>query len=326
MREHDEMPARPVRGRFTTDPPPDWHPADDETEPAPESEAELRGTLLDVTAAQYYSETWPGVGSDPLLNPSTAKTLLQHSAERAHHEHPRLGGNCREATRAMDDGTVIHALLLGKGLERVAEVEADSFQTKWAKAERDAARAEGRTPIVTRRLDELREAAEQIRKKLASLGVVFDGESEVACTWTEESEHGIVPCRTMFDHLKVERGRIIDLKKIDSATQRSIEFHVDDYGWDIQAAAHKRALAIAEPDLAGRITYEWVIVELAPPYAVQIAEPDGLVLEIGTRRWRRAVQRWARCRRDGVWPGPNDGKRLRVSPTVRAAKEEGLHP
>jgi hypothetical protein len=72
----------------------------------------------------------------PSLSQSIAHTLVTLSPRHAWLEHPRLGGQKRKATKAMDEGSILHRLLLGEGVD-VGVIHEDDYKTKAARELRD---------------------------------------------------------------------------------------------------------------------------------------------------------------------------------------------
>lgn len=253
--------------------------------------------ILDVTPDEYHADDGADV---PRLSASIAATLVTRSPLHAWSQHPRLGGRGKRPTRAMDIGTLAHALLLGRG-KSIAIIDADDYRSKAAQAARDEARERGLVPVLARERDHADAAVVAIRERLADLGITLAGDSEVAVEWSEPSNAGPVLCRGMFDHL--DGARIIDLKTTHNAEPEAFERAMVSRGADIQHAAYLSALESLRPDLVGRCEMVFVVAELDPPHALLVGSPAGDMIELGERRWRRAVETWARCLRDDRWPG-----------------------
>ena len=68
--------------------------------------------LYDIPAAEYHADPCAPIS----LSRGIAHMLIRQSPEHAHWHHPKLGGHDDiKVTSMMDDGSVIHELLLGKG-------------------------------------------------------------------------------------------------------------------------------------------------------------------------------------------------------------------
>ena len=255
----------------------------------------MTARILDCTPAEYLRDPC----ARPSLSASAAHTLVTRSSLHCWAEHPRLGDLPQKPTDATDEGSIIHALLLGAGAD-LDVISADNYRTKAAQELRDAAIGAGRVPVLERKYEQYLRVADEIRERLwKEHKIAFEGRSEMPIEWDD----GGVLCRSMLDHVYIDDGVIFDLKKTVSADARSIEAAAYRYGYDIQAVAYSRALAALKPELAGRIDFRFVFVELEPPFAVVAPRPDGTLLEIGERRWDRAREIWRRCLERDEWPG-----------------------
>jgi hypothetical protein len=258
--------------------------------------------ILNCTLDEYYADPC----EVPSLSQSIAKTIVTKSALHAWTEHPRFGANRGDSTAAMDEGTLIHRLVLGKGAD-VVIVESDAFRTNAAKAARDEAIAAGKLPVLAHKYENALAVANTLKSNLLTEhGIRLDGESEVAIEWQEEGADGLVTCRGLMDHVKIDEGRIYDVKKVESAHPRNCGKKVIEYGYDIQHAAYTRALAKLRPELEGRIDFVFLYMEIEPPYAITPGRLSGIVRECGSQRWDRAVLAWEKCLNSNRWPAYAD--------------------
>jgi hypothetical protein len=253
-----------------------------------------------LSADEYFADPC----ETPSLSASIARKLVGESPRHAYAAHPRLGGKVQKVTKAMNAGSVMHALLLegGKGL---VECHYDNFLTKAAKEDRDQAIADGRTPVLARELAEARKVAAILKGKLVASQMVFDGETEIVALWTETADDGtVVPCRAMMDHWSFARAMVDDLKTSESADPGKIARSIADRGYDIQAAAYNSAATKIHPELVGRVQVSFGFCELEDPYATTVIERGrgGSFYELGEMRWRRAINTWAWCRNNNRWP------------------------
>lgn len=148
-----------------------------------------------------------------------------------------------------------------------------------------------------------------MRDQLAARGIDLRvGMQEATVVWTDRATG--VRCRGRLDHLEQDQGGAVihDLKKAETAHPRSFERAVYSYGADIQAHAYREAIETIRPELAGRVRFEWIVIEAEPPYVTVVRHPLGSLRASGENRWRRACEIWARCLKTNVWPGyPDDG-------------------
>ncbi len=282
--------------------------------------APRNGRILDVTAEQYHADE-RGNDGPPSLSSSLAVLLLARSPLHAWSAHPRLGGADRTSTKEQDDGTIIHALVLGKGIEGVRVIDGfDNFKKKAAQEAKAAAEADGKTPVLACKYADLEAKATRIRGQLASAGIPLDGDSELAIEWTEDTASGPIACRAMIDHVRANRSHIVDLKTCRDASLEGFTKSIGSYGYDIQAATYPRALRALDSSLAGRTEFLFAAVELEAPHAMGLYNPAGDMREIGERRWLRACELWGRCMKENAWPGY--GARFVGVPRWMAIREE----
>lgn len=266
--------------------------------------------LLDITPAEYHALD--------AFSSSVAKTVIKQSPA-----HARAGFR-KTPTKPMESGDILHHLVLGKGKD-FEPIDAKDYKTDKAKAARDAAREAGKVPVLVADLEEYRVTAEKVRQQLADRGIVLDGRSEQAITWIEHTEFGDVPCKALLDHVWEDKGLILDLKMTADASPAAVERTSENLGYGIQRAAYTRALVALRPEFEGKAGFAFAFCEYDDPWAINVAEPDGLFCELGERRWLRAVREWAKCRRDNVWPSYGTAINPLSAPTW-ALSRESLQP
>lgn len=269
------------------------------------------GLHFDVPQDAYHADPTDGLA----LSASVAHTLVSKSPMHAWLQHPKLGGKSKRPTRAMDLGSVCHALLLGAGKEyaviknlradeidpktKEPEGEFEDFKKKAAKEARDQARAEGKVPLLVHQAESANEVATRIRERLwAEFRIRLTGKSEVVAVW---EENGVL-CRGCLDHFEESEAHIIDLKIVRSAHPKACQSHLVGFGGDIQAAAYLSAVAKLRPRLAGRLKFTFLFCEAEEPYAITPVMFRGSMRELGERRWQRAVPQWAQCVKTNRWP------------------------
>lgn len=254
--------------------------------------------LEEVSEVDYHNDA---LGEGLTLSCSIAQALVLESAAHAYLRHPKLGGQPFAPTNEMDRGSLIHALLLGKGRE-LAIVEADDWKKKGNRELRDEHRKAGRLAVHRKLYDESLVAAQELKKKLATRGYEFTGDSEVTLIWPEHAANGAtVLCRGRLDHVK--GAEIWDLKITGDANPKTLtRGHITRMGYDIQGAAYPRGLESVDPRYRGRVTYTLLFCEPEPPYCVTPVRFAGSLKELGSRKWQRGVNRWEWCMRTGEWP------------------------
>lgn len=282
--------------------------------------------LAELGFVVAIGDTTDGYREDPCkhpsLNQSLAHVLVTKSAAHAYLLHPKFGGKKREATEAMNAGSMIDQLLFNtKGGYEILDFP--DYRTKASQLEKARVIAANKIPILQHKFADIQERAEAIRTGLDL--VDFDinaGEKQVAVYWVEYADDETpVQCRGLLDQLE---GTVIrDLKKVASAAPRDTARHVKNYGCDIQAAAYTSALEHIWPEQIGRIRFEWIFVEEEAPYAALRAEPAGSMAQLGRARWRAAINRFSKCLKTSVWPGYEELGMFRVEASPWDLEEWG---
>lgn len=254
--------------------------------------------VYDLTDAEYHADPVPGRS----LSSSGARKLLPPSCPALFH-HEQLHGRSHKA--AFDFGHAAHLKVLGAGPELVV-IDADDWRTKAAREDRDAARAEGKVPLLrgdAQRVDDL--AAAVRAHPIASALFCPDrgGRPEVSLFWPD-TDTGIWR-RGRLDWLPAPTpsGRVIvaDLKTTPCAAPAAVMKSVANYGYHQQDQWYRdgiRALDIAEDP-----GFVFVFIEQEPPYLITVVELDDQALRIGAELNRRAINLYAHCREHDAWPG-----------------------
>lgn len=252
--------------------------------------------LTELSADDYFADKF-GDDAPPLFSQSTAATLLTRSPLHAWRSHPKLGNIPREATDAMNKGTVVHDMLLGGG-KGYEVIDAKDYRGKDAQAQRDAAKEEGKTPILAGAYIECIEAANAVRKQLEAYGIPLVGQSEGVMRWAETLPDGrTVECKARVDHWLA--GTVIDLKTCADARPSKLAKHYVDFGYDIQAVAYRNGV---EQNFGEVPPFLNIFVEMEAPFITVIAEPDPMMLALGLTRWNKALSLWADCLQFDSWP------------------------
>lgn len=96
---------------------------------------------------------------------------------------------------------------------------------------------------------------------------------------------------------------ITDLKVVKQVSTNAFVRSLDRFGYDMQAAFYIEGIEAIYPDLAGRVKFQFALVEKRPPYDVAIIQADKMLLAIGSMKLRVARARWVRCLATNAWPG-----------------------
>ncbi|WP_202888966.1 PD-(D/E)XK nuclease-like domain-containing protein [Nocardiopsis dassonvillei] len=264
------------------------------------------------TAAQIPAITEPGVydlpeavyHADPVaggsLSSTGARRLLECPAlfeyERRHKRGPK---------KAFDIGSAAHHLVLGTGPEIVV-IDADSYRTKPAKEQRDAAHSRDAIPLLPSEYALVEAMAEALKDNPTAARVFAPerGPAERSLFW-QDRETGVW-CRARLDHMPTAeydaRWFIVsDYKTTKSADPEEIAKAVYSYGYHIQAAMYLEAVRALGIHRDPRMVF--VFQEKTAPYITTVVELDHTALKIGHSQFRKALALYKQCSESGHWPG-----------------------
>lgn len=238
----------------------------------------------------------------PSLNQSTGKLLITKSPYHARKQHPKLGGERWTPSNKMDEGSIVHSLILNQPLDGMVEViDASDFRKDATKEKRDKARADGLFVILEKRFIEIKSGIPFMIDNLNKAGVSLDAYIESSMIWNRDCI-----CRTRADIISKDRLTITDLKCSDDPDPGELERHIVNMCYDLQAAAEIEAVETLFPETIGRIKFEDVFILTEEPWFVVAVEHSESLLELGRRRWSRAKSKWIECLSSGKWDGyPN---------------------
>jgi hypothetical protein len=255
--------------------------------------------VYEMPADVYHSDPVPG-GS---LSSSEARKLLPPSCPalfRHYKDHPEE----RVTSKALDFGSAAHAIVLEGDESAIVEVDYADYRKKDAQAQRDAAHAAGRIPLLPPELRRVREMAAALRAHPVAAKLLASGQPERSLFWADGKTG--VRCRARLDWQRDARAgrRVIipDYKTAKSAEPRAFARAAVDHSYHVQAAWYLnavRALGLAGDDAA----FVFIVQEKTPPYLVTVCELDADALALGHALARAAIDTYLRCSESGRWPG-----------------------
>lgn len=222
----------------------------------------------------------------PFLSPSTAKTLTEYTPYHAFMSHYMLGGGEKpDPSPAALFGTVVDKLVFKVGPDIVVR-----------KPREQTTMGDHRTVYVTQTVyDHAQKCAESVVEFAYASGIKFQTQY-CQPKWKWQSSGGVW-CSARPDYF--ESGNVIDLKTCHSLKDGSVARTVQEYGYDIQAAAYLEAASAQGWD--GKLRF--LFVESRAPYACRWVELDSQALGDGTAKWMKAVATWKSCLGSDAWPG-----------------------
>jgi len=252
--------------------------------------------LLEMDEDKYFADPC----DKPSLSQSVAHTLLSRSPYHAWLEHPKLGGQQRTATKAMDEGTILHSMLLGTDC-KIEIIEHDDYRTDAAKLARDTAILNGYIPVKEKDHERLQSCVTAVKKQLLDYDISLIGQKEGVLLWIERDyKDRAVYCKARVDCF--DGQMIIDLKSTGDAHPDAIKRRIVDGGYHTQAATYIDAIARQHPDLAGKLSSRDIFFETEPPYLVTVVELADSFLTLGRQKWTAAINLWSQCLHENHWP------------------------
>lgn len=245
------------------------------------------GLYADVPDETYHSDT-------ESLSSSGAREVLTCPALY------RWGQAHRVERPAYDWGHAVHARLLGVGSDIVV-VDAPDWRTKAAREERDAAYADGRTPILAAESDAIDLAVQAVRADPIAGPLFEDGAPELSGWWVDEATGEWL--RVRWDWLtEGPDGRIwiVDFKSTTDPAPKEFARSSWKFGYHCQDAWYRdasRALGVHDDP-----AFVLVAVGKTPPHLVTVHQHDPELVALGAQRNRDAIDLWHECRTSDHWP------------------------
>lgn len=258
--------------------------------------------ILTIPAEEYHADR---LTPTPSLSKGCLQTLLTKSALHAHREHPRLGSAPHEEATKLDYGSAAHAMLF-EGGKNIVVVAADDWRTKKAKEERDAARAEGKFPILEYQHEKVATMAGRARKfiedSFTGYDILADGKPEQSVYWQEvnpEDPLDSIWCRARTDFLTNSHSIILDYKSTEMPNPAAFCRGMYGMGYDLQDAFYRRGVQA----VTGRsAAFYFLVQEVSEPFACYLVECSPAMREVGESRMKRGMKLWWDCLKRDKWP------------------------
>lgn len=267
----------------------------------------------------YHADPAPAADGGSLSSTGARKILPPSTP--LHFQHWREHGEPAKAEFTF--GHAAHRKVLTEGAAIVV-VDAENYRTNAAKAERDAALAEGKIPLLPKDVEivDAMAAALLEHPMAARLLSLTRGTPEQSLFWRHPRTGRW--CRARPDHLPTtgigRRYVLADYKTAADASRDGFEKATAQHGYYQQDPFYRdgvRVLGI-DPDPA----FVFVVQEKAAPYAVNVIELDADAVEMGRRRNDIAHTRFDRCLTENRWPGYGDDVTLASLPRWLLARED----
>jgi hypothetical protein len=287
----------------------------------------LTGFYPDMNEQSYHSQE---LLDEPALSYSIAKLLVTQTPMHAKYAHPLLGSkNAGKSTKAQDEGTLVHKLILGRGKDIfVMPEEFTDFRKKAAQDLALEQKSAGKIVVLQSAVDEYSQLVAAFgmqMKETEYANSFYDQEcmSEVPMFWNDAQTGTLM--QGMADRLNLKTPIIFDLKVTTDASTKTFEKKMYDSGYHIQNAFYRRGVGTIVPELMGRVRFVFLIIENEPPYALNIIEYAGLYEMLAELDADNAISIWAECMKSGKWPGYlHDGKANDAYPPTWVIRDRKL--
>lgn len=266
-----------------------------------EAEAPLIVTgpgVYDIPNDVYHSDPVP----DGSLSSSGAKRLLPPSTP-AHFQWYR--NNPEKPKPAHELGSGAHTQVLGTG-DEIVVVDADTWQTKAARTQRDEARAEGKVPLLTKDYERVTAMAKALHEHPTAAALFEAGSGTPEASMFAPDPATGVMMRARADWLPTadpETGLLIlpDYKTTQRADLESLVRTVHNLRYAFQGYWYSDVIRLL--DLAEAVAFVLVFQETDPPYLVHVVQPDTDAMDAAAVMVRDALDIYARCTAEDFWPG-----------------------
>lgn len=258
------------------------------------------GVYEDVPEAEYHADTAVPGGS---LSYSGMKQLLKSPAHYRHYmDAPRV------EKKAFDAGHIIHAMVLGTGLDVTVIPDGllaanGAASTKEAKQFVAEARLDGLIPVKQAELDPLQDIAEAVLAD-PQARTLFENDGPTELSMFAPDPASGVWIRGRADKVSEVDGEtvLVDLKTCTDADPS--EFHKDiaKFGYYLQAHVYTQLWRwIHADDEIPEMRF--VAVSKTEPHLVSVNRVGWAYEDLGEMHMRRAIDRYTAGMETGEWPG-----------------------
>ena len=182
--------------------------------------------------------------------------------------------------------------------EEIKEFNANSTVCKQIKNE---ILASGKTIIDKNQINIAQNCFVQISGHKTASEIIARSKKQVSLCWID-SDTGVL-CKGRLDMLD-DNCDISDLKSTMDASPFSFSKSIESFGYHIQGAFYSDGYAALTGNV--QLPYNIIAVETEAPYCVAtyVIEPDTLL--IGRCIYKKALKKYAECKKLNSWPGYSD--------------------
>ena len=282
----------------------------------------MKPGIYDMPAADYHKL--------PFLSSSLAQIIIAQSPLHAWTACAALNPNYSDDEKEeFDIGSAAHALLL-EGQDRMVIVPFDNYKKKEAQELRDAARAVGKHPVLSKRYDDVMHMRDVAVRKIVEceelgIGSLATGSPEQVVIWRDK--HTDELCRARVDWLCADGSLILDYKSTKDATPDTFSRHIARMGYHYQDEFYTQGVGA---QLGKRPRFVFMAQETVAPYAVSFHGLAPSLRAVAEADLSYAFSEWARCRKSNRWPDHSlrihwaEAMPWQVDRTVERAEAHGI--
>lgn len=268
-----------------------------------------------ITIPGFYQMESEAYHADPCDTPSLSAGMINDllsAPAKCRENSRRLNPNYEEpdSQDKFTIGTVSHLMFLEPHLfnERVEVCDFDDWRGGKAKAAREIARQQGKTPILAKHMDKITAARASFMAHPFTKNAFAAGQFEQSLFW-RHPVYGFW-CRCRPDFIADSLGHLCDYKATANADPQQFGKHAYAMGYYRRAAWY---LDGAEVVYGKRPDHYWFVSqETRAPYLTAVVELDMQALDAGRAENDRAAELFDRCLQTGDWFGyrhPHDQTR-----------------
>lgn len=268
------------------------------------------GIYRDVAFRDY--QTWPCLNNSTLTNGKRSMRHLLHAMQ-----------NTREATSAMEFGTLCHAAILeprylhnrycvmpdlAAGIRRPDGTRYDNVKATKEYKEKLAEweRMETRLCITQEQMTKAATIIENVHQhplasKWLGVGNRDRPDTEICLVW-DDAETGL-RLKARFDAMWPSMREIVDVKTTADAMEFSKS--IASFGYHRQAAFYLDGMA-AIRGTQQYAAFRVIAVETVEPFCVRAAPMSDRAIATGRREYRNLLKQFAECVRTSTWPAYDD--------------------
>lgn len=129
---------------------------------------------------------------------------------------------------------------------------------------------------------------------------LLDGPRETPFFWTDNRTGEACKCRTDCLNTNYSRPIVVDVKSATDASTETFTRDAIKYGYDFQSAMYSEGVS---KNIGQMPLFVFIVVEKAPPYAVNILQVDELFMKRGAHLYRDFMDIYHDCKQSGNWYG-----------------------